>query len=426
MNNPISIHSNFELINELFVLNIKNIESVSSFLARNTSLEWDKYNAEENPNKKNKFIKNIRESLDKLKVIESKKRLDYDKVKLENLEYLNKHIVDYDQRYVKSTIKTINNITNLFSLYQYLLSEIPSYTKIKTTMKKKVNKTIKYVKDKEGFIYANMKLENGLLVFDRTSFNNEVYLFNEALKNNTDLILEVPEEYGKKLALLERKRRIYVMTMFNLNREMNNIYSKNIDILFPIDKYFGFANEIVANLYKELFDYNKDNLSFNKLWRETINKYGSSRCLNLYENIYWNLVNKFQDLDDSILNEYIDLTSMEKIRKENVSFRDIENIIPSPEDIFYVVSNLIIKKAVYNFEYYMSSDDAIRDSIHYMNIKQIVDFYKILKDLMIERKYTNKYFIKLQKLFAMEIGKRTNSNYYRSIVMKYFHEEVIF
>ena len=425
MNYPEKVIDNYELINILFIYNIKNIEIISTFLAGSSSVNWNNYVSHYGSNRDTRYLNNIKKILKKIKEIESKKELDIKQIISDNIEILSKYKNPENIKYINSLINRIKSADSLYSLFNILIERFKTRVVVKDKKEKSSNKrvTIKYVLDKEGHIYANMASVNGVLYFDKKSFQNEVLLFNEGIENGKLLGLEIPKKYGNKLSLLEKKRRIYLKTMFNLNSEMSNICNKELDYLFPIDKYFNYANQIVANLYKELFEYNKKD---NKLWQETIANYGCARCLLLYESIYWRVINKFQYVDDRILMEYIDVTSLEKIRSENVLFKDISSIIPSPEDIYYALSNLIIKNTNNNFNYYLKDLDRLRKSIHYMTIQQIVDFYNCFKKLLREKDKNNHYYIEVQRIFAEEISVRTNIKDLKEVVSTYLREDIVF
>ena len=97
---------------------------------------------------------------------------------------------------------------------------------------------ISYIVDKNGYIYANLAKEKNALVFDKKSFQYENKQFDEAVNEDKELLMIIPNSVEDKISPYEKKRRIYIQTMLDLLKRINKLANKKIDIINQIDQYF--------------------------------------------------------------------------------------------------------------------------------------------------------------------------------------------
>ena len=416
---------NIDFINNIFVNSAKHVTVLSPHLSNALLDNWNRLNSSEYTKGTKKAKESLLKNIDKLGELEEKKEVDLKAIVKSNIALIRSIQSNVDKEYAENLIKRIRKTKSLKEIFLVLLDRLESSV-IRTVKKKEKKHNVKYVLDDNGYIYANMTYKNGVLSFDKNSFTNEVYHFNQALKNDENLELVIPEKYGNKLSPNERKRRVYINSMFKLNRSISKMPKKDLDILFPIDRFYKFSSVIAANLYKELFEYSNNDLGLNKLWQETIKNYGSAKSLSLYEEAYWNFVKRYKSLDKDIAQEYKNVIYLAKEKKDNVLFNKSKNPIPSTNDIISALSILIIQKISDNLKYYLVDfKNRVKESIRHMDTKDMVSFYRTFKLVLKRDSKLTKYISILQKTVANELSIK-NEKDVEICVKKYLREEVLF
>ena len=117
MEHPDKIIDNYELINILFIYNIKNIEIISTFLAGSISVNWNNYVTHYGSSRDTRYLNNIKKILNKVKEIENKKDLDIQQIISENIEVLSKYKNADNLKYINSLINRIKGADSLSSLF---------------------------------------------------------------------------------------------------------------------------------------------------------------------------------------------------------------------------------------------------------------------------------------------------------------------
>jgi len=416
---------NIDFINNVFVNSAKEVSNYSSFLANALLDNWNSLNKASLKRSVKKTKDALLKNLERLDDLEKKKDVDLKAIIKSDISLIRLIQVNVDKEYADNLIKRIRKVNSLKELFLVLLDRFES-TVVREPKKKVKKHNVKYAIDDQGYIYANLVYKNDMLVFDRNSFNNEMYRFNNSIENDEELDLEIPEKYGNKISPGERKRRIYINSMFKLNKSIFKIMNKDLNILYPIDKFYKYASVIVANMYKELFEYNKNDLVLNKLWQETIKNYGSRKSLSLYEDAYWNFIKKYKSLNKEVAKEYKEVVASAKEKKDNVLFCKSKNPIPSVEDIDAALANIVIQKVETNLDYYLVDfKNRINDSIEYMSVKDMINFYRTFKSVLNKNSKLVKYYPILQKCIAKEISLR-NGKDIEICVKRYLKEDVLF
>jgi len=416
---------NIDFINNVFVNTAKQVDVLSAHLANTLLDNWNNLNSVNLNKSINKVKDPLLKCIDKIGELELKKDIDLKAIIKSDISLIRSIQVNVDKDYAENLIKRIRKAKSLKELLLVLLDRFE--TSIIRTPKKKENKhNVKYVIDDQGYIHANMIYKDGILTFDRKSFQNEMFHFNKALFEDSDLELVIPEKYGNKISSNERKRRIYINSMFKLNRSIAKMSQKDLNILFPVDKFYKFASVLVANLYKELFEYNNSDLIFNRLWQETIKNYGCTKSLILYEEGYWSFIKKYKVANKEVSKEYKRVIALAKEKKDNVMFSKSKNPIPSIEDIYSGLSSIIIQRINDNLKFYLVDfRKRVSESIRNMNVKDMVNFYRTFKSVLNKDSKLIKYCPILQKCIAKELSNR-NEKDLEICVKRYLREEVLF
>ncbi len=408
--------NNIKLINTLFVNNVRYTEDIASFLADSILDVGNNLFNCDTESKAKRLLLSLNKHIDKLRDLEVKKKVDLDSFRNSSLDIVKKMGASVDKQYRDYLIKSIKKIDSIANFYAFLIDEYKKYVQYKDCKAKTEKKhNIRYVEDAKGLLYANLYYNQGILVFDETSFKNEVWIFNELLNNDGDISSLFKDN---NVSTLERKRRIYIKTMFNLYKGMKYV-DKNKDMNIPVSIYYSFAIILVANLYKELYKYHRKNKEFNKLWVETVKSYGCSKGIDLYEKLYWDYVNGEQSIDTRKLDEV-------KKKISNRVFIDVEGDIPSAQDVYKVLYLLIIKNIDRNYGFYsIDFDERMETTMAYMSPQEMVDFYRKFKRVLLDHNCSNDELIKLQKTVVFMLNKRVPKND-KYICRNYLEEDKIF
>ena len=417
--------NNIQLIDKLFINNICYVEEISVFLGNSLLDNWGMLKEANSELKYSRSLNNIRNNIEKLSKLEIKRPVTYSKTIEDNRKILNEFDVDKDYRlFINKKLKSINYI---YELYTFLIFEYDKYReKIVVEKSSEPKHEIKYVVDDKGYIYANMDYSQPLLFFSKTSFGNEKWKFYNSLKKFRKLELDIPSELGNKVSPIEKKRRIYINTMYDLYFSINIMLKNDVYFEHPIFVYFDYATTLANYLYKETFEYGRKDNNFNRLWKETIKAYGCSNGLVRYEKLYWNFMNVIPSYDKKTVIEFKLNSDKEKNKKSNILFKDIKGIVPSVLDIYKGFNSLVISKVPSNYTFYVNDlENRIKDSLKYMDVPEMISFYNVFKDAIKQNKGKVDLYIRAQKCVAMMIKDRNNKEL-DDIITNYLKEEVLY
>lgn len=406
-------------INKVYLLNLSFIEECSQSIYNSLKIAWYNYiDSASSTNKKTRNLDKMNKNLDKFKNIE-KKKIDSNKlndIKIKNIKYINeifnRELIDI--KYKRKVIRSIQHFNSLSEIIEYLLHIYIKLEKDVTEkniqkdmidlpkIKKNIDFKISYVIDKNNYLYSNVILENGALVFDKKSFTKEKKKYKYALVNKCELFEELTD--GVKLSPFEKKRRIYIQSMFDLERNLISLSKKKLDITYPIEKYFFYSRVIVDYMYKDITDFSLNkNTVLNYLSKVTKEAYGCDKIINEYDLMCINLYNQLNDVDKYIVDEL--KRESDDIKKcDYIEYKNIEGVVPSIIDIYQVINNRIKKNVgVFLKDYLKNIKNNMTLVTKYMSIKDIVDLYFEIKNFLIRNymSYGNKvsdYIIEIQKV----------------------------
>ena len=437
-----SYEKELKFLNKLVSLCINSISYYSKFLFTNMNTYWDIYINEENSGKKrNIALEKLEKSIDKLK----------DKVygDVGNLNKLLLKINDEissnyeNDKEKKNLCHEIDECINERDILIYFIS---LYKKIELKKNKILNKkridtennlevgdipTIKRTYcDSDGHWYANISIKNNNIVIDKKRFEKEVLLYNKCLEDGNLVFVDYVIN-KKKMSPYEKRRRNYIKSMFELEKRILELKDKKIDMIYPLDKVYGCAKDIVDNLYKELFDYVEEKDILDSLKLMTIEAYGCERKLKIYNEIIENFNKIYNQVNDDIKEELYNYAISLKEGKDYNCFKKIEGVVPLVSDLYSLLSEKIIRNININFNFYKKNmRNLIIKTCNYMSIDDLVKFYYEFKSNLLNRKInnvnnlTNDYVI-LQKTICELISKINNLDI-RAIPKMYLKEDIYF
>lgn len=413
-NNVGGIVDKKSLINSLIFNNIKYIKNYSEFLSDSFYLNWNKLL--EAP-KKERYFERINKNIDKLKKIELR-QLDekyLQEIIIGNLLFINTELKKYENRFSKKIMDDIQKKKSLGELIEYLVDSYYSLLDKEVSKDNKLSDAVSIIKfkkkeekvqvedvkheiilnvDKNGYYYYHIYFLEKVMHLDVNSFNLEVNNYNKNLLNNDQNPFYIDSDI--KYSSFEKRRRIYIKSMFDLDRTINNLINKDIDITYPIDKVVKCALDIVDNIYKEVVNYNDDKTILNKLMELTILNYGSRKKIGSYNRLIQKIENTIPMLDEITKLELLSAKDI-IIEKGYVEFRNIVNYIPDINDIYSAANEKIINYLCKNSIIIMKNFNNLQIYTKYMNIKEIVKLYNDLKENMLINRVSTKSFIDLQK-----------------------------
>ena len=317
---------------------------------------------------------------------------------------------------LESTDKTtINNIGNLLKYYVelYVQSTMKKEKKdelqdIVNTIKKKKNevitkeKEIVYGVDNKGYYYTHIVFDNNKMILNSDSFNEEKKLYDKSLYEDKKELLD--KKY--KFSSFEKKRIIYVNSMFQLDSCLCSLIDKKVDITYPVDKIFKCAKEIVDILYKELIEIPLKESVLHNLMVKSVEAYGSKRKIELYSKIIDSLNNTLSSSNKFVYDEIVN-SSRELISDYGYNeFKNIKGIFPVVDDLYDIVNNNIRQYVVKNVSSIISNLSCLDCYTKYMDVDKIVDIYNIMKQEMIGlRVSTSKYVLLQSKVVSLLVDR---------------------
>ena len=448
MNSESSDSFKKDFINKLFTFSLSYVNKYSSFIYEGLENSWTLYvNNQDSSTKKKRYYDKLIKDIDKLALIENKKSSYYDysfiaediKNCVDSLEFR------CSSKFVKSTMQDVNFIGSLSQLLKLLLKKYDainrkikknkdSYEKENIVLPQRNNlkkQSISYIVDKNGYIYANLKMDNNALIVDKKSFQYECKLFNDAIVEDKELNMVVPNDVEGRISPYEKKRRIYIQTMLDLGKTMNKLKKKKIDLTHPIESYFYCSKILVDNLYKEMCDFGDKKSILNLLLNETVKAYGSERMLTDYENISIRLIDNMKSLDKYSVDELNETSKSTREKRNYLCFMNIKYAVPIVTDIYTVLNDKLILSVNNNYKsYFVDLEETVNRFTKYMSVPEIVRLYSELKDaIFTKNQFTssvmNEKYIQLQMLISKKIGEKMNISD-ESATSEFLKEEVAY
>lgn len=384
--------NNMKIINMLISKLLEYIDKYSSSIANSLHIAWSNYqNKDSSTAKKERSIKKIEKKINQLINIEAKKKLN-DQKSLDNLKGL-VELSDISSKYKTNYIDMINDSLTYGELLEKLVlnyiemekKEEQQLQNIKEKVvlpKRKKDLVISKVVDKNNYLYFNFKKKGDILLIDKKSLNNEYSLYCKCLKEKTSFDIWNNLEY--KLSPFEKRRKIYIQSMYNLEKELLELKNKKIDITYPIEKYYLYAKMLVDNLEKEVMFFDNDKSIFDKLKGMTLEKYGCDRLLTLYDE----LVMKVNDseLDEYVKLEFFRTANVYKKKSIYIEFKEIENVVPTLENVLNIVNRRLINSVENNIKFYfVDFENKMIKMTKYMSIDEMILFYNVFKNILFRK-----------------------------------------
>ena len=358
-------------------------ESYSSFLCKSLLGNLNSF-FESN---KTRYITNINSNLDGI----IKKINDTDKYtelqnELRDIVLTSKEDKYITDSYVNTMYKIINS-NNIKDLFNALLKEYISFdekdkvVRLPKLRKKdtsiilpKVNTDIvrklsySYIGDE---LYEHISSGKSVNVINNDSIMYEKELYDESLsKGVLSLYNDLNKYEMSKLSSFEKKRRIYVKSMFKIDMLLNN--------LNDIEDYYCVSSLLVDNLYSDINTFFDDKNILDNLDKIMKEIYSSKKQLEIYKNKS---------------NSFIKNTKIYKVNKSNKysMFSNITKVIPTYFDIINVLNNRIIFNISSNIDLYLDHIDTLVEQVcMYMNTADVIKFYQEIRNVLINKKMLTK------------------------------------
>lgn len=378
------------VLDYIYNYNLVLVKEYSLSIYDSLNVGWQNYITIKDKSRRKKYKEKIEKSLEKLE----KKKIDdksYIERASEKLDYLQFHglLNSKFKTNLMNDIKKTNDIMAYFRLLVDRYDEIEvieKRSKVKKTNEKldmpyQIKKSERIYKDKDGYCYYHLMIANGVMKISESSLKTEKQLYIKALKDNKDVF----KEYDKnvKLAPFEKKRKIYIDNIFDLEREVRQFYGRKMDITYPLEKFYMFSKRIVDGLYQDSIRKVEKKDIFDYLMEVTIENFNYGNVLKDYEKGIKILYQTLKKEDDVLKTEFDNEANRLKRTVKYIDFKKIEGLVPTVENIYDIVSKKIIKNLYNN---YISNTKEIEDNIvnttKYMNETNLVEYYKVYCDVL--------------------------------------------
>lgn len=439
---PNNVLEKSHFIEELINYNLESVSKYSQSIANSINIAWLNYIDSKNGQKKvDRSLDKIYKNVDKLKEIEIKKTTleELEKIKKDNIEFIDAIYKKYllNIKYKKRLIYRIKEADSLADIIKELIDTyIYDNRKIikkdslnivlpKMKEEKEVKKELSFMIDKNSYVYVNLKLENGTMIIDSNSFMLENEDYKKALKENKDSFSYIDKKL--KYSPYEKKRRIFIQSMFDLEKGLMSLENKNMDITYPIDKYFFYSRMIVDNLYKELTNFSRtQNSVLHNLTELTIRAYGNDRLISKYDFIESEFRNKLIEVDEIVLNEFWSASNL--LKKSYPEYLEIKNIVPNILDLYRVLNVKILRGVgVLIDDYVKDFYYSINRVAKYMNSDDLISLYWEIKNVLLKDSYKKnllKKLIELQSVVSEILSDRFNESS-EYVIKEYIKDEII-
>lgn len=405
----------YMVIDYLYNLNLELVKEYSLSIYNSLNVGWQNYVANKDSGKNKKYKEKLEKNLDKLS---KKERLDksfIDKT-LECIDELQKASL-LNSRYKNSLISNIKNVKSLSEYFKYLLNKYDEMIEFENRkeiynkrinipdMPLKINCKEYCVQDNNGYYYYHVKKVNGNMVVVPSSLKAEKQLYKNALENNKEVFKEINNDI--KLSPFERKRRIYIDNVFQLDRLIKQLYEKNVDIAHPIEKYYLYSDKIVDGLYYELNrDIEKKDI-FDYIMNTTVDNFSYEEVANRYSKCVKKLNSGVKKLDSSIIDILNDESVKLKSKGKYSLYSNISGLVPSVGDIYNIVNKKIISSLKRNYkDNILKVNDIVNSNTRYMNENDIIEYYNEYKDVLTYNKCNIELFKVLQKSIVEVLSKK--------------------
>lgn len=399
------------------------IESLSPFLCDSIKKSVEDYaNNLNSDNKKNRYVENILNKIKKLHNIEKKKKVIISEEIRKNYLVVQSEIT---KKELKKKISLLINQKDYLSDVLLELSLIYFSLNDKQVIKSKNISILdhkkssfsdgKFDKTEEGKLLVDYKdSSTGLYLhilkndsgckFSEKSFEIEEILYEKSLLENREkIIFGLTEEQKKDLSAFEKKRQNYILYVYNLEKNMNNLKSKEIDLTYPVNKMIQISDDIIELVYNEMLNVDQYSGIENVIMYYTYKTYGKDYIFQKYDE----MVESF--------NTKIDNSSLfikDFIKKELSEISKINGILPTSKNLINSLNQRIIKEInVVIFRYYNDLEEILYKITEYMNIEEIVSLYKeICDNIVIINKHMSIDIVKMhsniQKEFVLILSDR--------------------
>ncbi len=395
---------NMIVINNLLKMNINYVEMFSSNVFVSLNLAFSKLvDKSVGKSKRENGIEKFTKCIEKIKKIEVK-RIDnelFSLIKHNNINYVSSYNFKLKNK-VLSKIKDFKLYSEFLDFYLSLyVKEINKKNiKIKTKNEEISNKEVVIElpvlkKDSfliiDGYMYSNLMYDSdNNLIIDFEAFSREKDKYNKYISMDKKKLFLEP--LNGTLSVSEKKRRIYLQSMFELDKKFNKLNNMEVNSSYNIELLFEYIKLIIDNLYKDLLRNISTKNVYDMLYNLTIEEYSIENKLSNVEifinELSWK-ISKLNNEDYSGIKRDID--------KYGIMFIDSNNLLPNLEDIYYILNKKIIKNINNYYNDYSSNKLLLERVTKYMDINSLVIFYNELKNILIRNnKLSNSKYLNLR------------------------------
>ena len=397
---------------DVFCLCYSYLDSYSSFITCKIKDNLNEY-INCSVSKRNRYFDNLISNLNKIKDKEIK---SYDN-KLFNL-YISKikDIIDFDIEsiYITDVLiemledynKSLINNKNKKYKKPFIYKNDDNQSDIELP-KLKDNGLL--LKNKKGINerFFNISYDSGkkMYVFDQRLFDLEFEKYINSINANEELLFDDLID----ISSFEKKRRKYIYSMLELEKKLNVLSTKEVNITTSLEIYFIISKQIVDEFYNDIVN-NKsfDYVFLNELYRHTINTYGPKRQIENYKNVVNRFVDMYNKVPSYVSKELLVESYSLKSRNDYREFRDIGCIVPMRIDIINAINKRISDELVNNVVSYIKNIDEILSKFTcFMSIDDVVLLYFNIRNSLsrnsIECSVNLKSFVRLQKSICILI-----------------------
>lgn len=496
-NSVLVYKNHITVIESLICITLEYASLLSEFLSNNIQSNFTECINSTTDSKRNRIIDNIYSNIDKLSKREEKKVCAKEIVKLINeasakLDYFRKEKY-IDNKYMKKILEIFDNkslsciLTLLFDEYVLLHKtvkkesnrninrsiskneietsrktlenlvdqikskksfldnynnsdleiELPKVKKIEPKINPDINvRSLVMLHDGRKYMYFNIeKIGTNKYRFDIDSFSAEEDLYLKALIENRNEVFSemILLDNEVTLAPFEKRRMQFIQNMYDMERGLEKLNNKSIDITTTLDKYYQYAKSIVDNYYLQIMNEDSDINALNTLMHFTRISYGASRQYENYKKVSSKFLEKYNKVPSYVTKELLINSYTLKSKIDYSEFRHISNVIPSDEDIIKILNRRLINEVSSNILKYISDISFYIDRVSvYMNVDDLVDLYLNARNSLNRNGLKNpsvneKDFVKLQRKICEVICRKLgnvygNLNDYRDELFKICNE----
>lgn len=442
------MNDNLNIVKDIFYIVLPYIEEYSLFIATKLKDNFDEY-LSSSSNKRDRYLTNLRNNIEKIKEKECKKINK--KALIAFKEQVNEKIVLDYFNFADILTKLINLCEEQFKKSRNLKNKnnaikkvvpkanviIPDFCDDIELPKKRDTGVL--IKDSKGKInrYFNIIYDKkkNVYKFSKDLFDLECEKFNNAILLNKEFVFDSVSD----LSLFEKRRRSYILQMFEIECELKKLYNKDVNITTSVEKYFYYAKRIVDVFYDQIMN-NKgiEQNYLNELQKNTVSTYGAQHQLDIYKQTVDKFMGLYKEVPSYVSKEILVESYSLKSKNDYREFRDMLTVVPLRLDIINALNLRIEEELVYNIMNYIKNIDELLDkTTMFMACEDLVKLYYNLRNALsrnsIEHNVSLKNFIKLQKGICYAIaskvdfeGKEIDFEMLSLICDKYLKEKALF